>query len=112
MLDADDLIGSVRMPLASLRSSREGGGRREKPQVGREGCRWYQLLDGAGNKTGEIALDLLIGQALEAPSILTYVTCSDFVACKVISREEFDRSVLAQYPPEVASIIAREMINL
>jgi hypothetical protein len=109
VLDSDDLIGAVRLPLASIRNSLEPttsgkGGSSGPPQVGKEGVKWYRVYDADGKSAGEISLDLHIGEALPGATVSTYVHASDFVAAKVISREEFDQ-VLACYPFEVRALM-------
>jgi len=57
---------------------------------------WHKIYDDAGVEVGEVALGMLVG----TPSpleIMTKVTCTTFVSCKVLTKANFEKT-LALYP--------------
>jgi len=56
---------------------------------------WHKIYDDAGVEVGVVALGMLVG----TPSpleIMTKVTCTTFVSCKVLTKVNFEK-ILASY---------------
>ena len=89
LIDSDDLIGQIKIPLSSIQSDH---GRSLTEQH-----RTWRTICGHDNKpSGEISLGLQFGPPSPPPIVLTRLTCSSFVSCKKLTKDSFD-TIIGKY---------------
>ena len=89
LIDSDDLIGQIKIPLSSIQSDH---GRSLMEQH-----RTWRTICGHDNKpSGEISLGLQFGPPSPPPIVLTRLTCSSFVSCKKLTKDTFD-NIIGRY---------------
>ena len=89
LIDSDDLIGQIKIPLSSIQSDH---GRSPMEQH-----RTWRTICGQDHKpSGEISLGLQLGPPSPPPIVLTRLTCSSFVSCKKLTKDTFD-NIIGRY---------------